>query len=367
MTLALLLTAGAFGMTMALTESPPSTRPGNVVQLTSGPYEHVEPAYSPDGKFIAFSSNQEGGFDIWVMKEDGRQLTRITSLPGDEVTPRWNPIGGTIAFVWNHGQYSDLCIASMASDHPECVTNGSRVRTFSWSPDGLAIAYDCSNGTIRFHNMTSGQEAPFPFAGHVGDPAFGPKAGALYFSLRTSTGDYIWNASVDGRNGRQLSWEGSDVKPQVSPAGNYLMYLTNLSGRCEPWLIDLVTGVNSYLFSRPEPGLSYTFPSPPLLAGGTVPSWGPKGNNALFISDDNGSEGTLYLVTLDITVNLGQAPYPQDLIFVLNVYNRIPFGAPVSGAQWSPTGNVVVGTVGSGFDQLVLLQNGPPVRVGYGG
>ena len=365
--LAVLVTAGAFAVTVGLTNPPPTARPSNPPQLTRGSSNHVEPAFSPDGKHVAFSSNQTGSYEIWVMREDGRQQTILSSLPGDEAAPAWDPNGRIVAFLWEHGQYSDLCTTSMSTDFSTCLTDGSHVRSYSWSPDGFLIAYDVGDGAILLHNMTSGADAAFPFDGYVSDPAFGLDSHSLYFSLRTGTGDYIWNASIGGQNGRQLSWEGSDVEPRVSPAGNYLMYLTNLTGRYEPWLIDLATGENTYLFNRPNlQGLGYTFPDPPLLGGGTVPCWGPNGTKILFVSDDNGSQGGLYLVTLDYAVDFRQVGL-LSYALVLNVYSRVPFGTPVSDAQWSPSGNVVVETKMFGFEQLFLLLNGPQVRVGYGG
>ena len=69
--LALLVTASAFGTTMVLTAPPHSAKPSNVVQLTSGPAESIEPAFSPDGRYLAFSYNRAGSYDIWLVREDG--------------------------------------------------------------------------------------------------------------------------------------------------------------------------------------------------------------------------------------------------------------------------------------------------------
>jgi Tol biopolymer transport system component len=256
----------------------------------------------------------------------------------------------------------------MVKDSSYCVTDESHVRDYSWSPSGLLLAYDVGNGTIRLHNMTSGIDTAFPYEGYARDPTFGASSNTLYFSAATTQGDFIWNATIGGNRVKQLSWEGSDIEPSVSPSGNYLMYLTNLSGRYEPWIVNLATGINIYLLNRPDLGLSYVFPRAPLMANGTIPSWGPSGNNILFISNDNGSSGTLYLVTLDVTVDLSQVfTFPMSMVLGLNVYNEVPLGALVSDAQWSPTGNVVVETSVSGFQQLIVLENGPPVHVGYGG
>ncbi len=373
MTLALLVTFGAFGITVAVTSPPSRSQPSGVVQLTADRTEHIDPTFSPDGKYIAFSSNSSGSYDVWVMREDGRKLTRLTWLPGDEVAPEWSPDESNLTYLWNHGQYSDVCMTPMGTGSSICLTDRAHVRSYSWSPDGLLIAYDAGNGTIRLRNMSTGHEASFPFDANVSYPAFSPDSATLYFSVKTERGNYIWEASVNGSNSKKLSWMGSDVRPQASPSGNYLMYLTNLSGRYEPWLVDLDTGVNTYLFTRPELGLSYTFPTPPLLAAGTVPRWGPNGTNVLMISNGNGTRGDLYLVTLNIPVDIateGPHPFnglPAGTFFPLNIYNQVPLGQPVVDAQWGPSGNIVVTSSVSGFEQLILFGRGPQVNVGYGG
>ena len=362
--LALLITASAFGTTMAATHPPPSAKPDSEVQLTSTLAFHIDPRFSPDGRSIAYASNQSGSYSIWTMTADGREQTEVTSLPGEEVMPTWSPDGNRIAFLWKHGAFSDLCIVSVNVDAQACATKGAHVRNLAWNPNGSVIAYDAGNGTIRLYNTASGADTVFPFGARVRDPDFGPSS-VLYFSARSDQGDYIWKAALDGGGSERLSHTGSDIEPHVSPSGGRVMYLTNLSGRYEPWLIDTETGISRYLFDTPDLAPSYTFPSPPLMANGTVPSWGPNGTSVLFIADSLGT-GTLYLVTMDFTVTLSTLTV-QGRTFVINVYNKVPIPSPVVDAQWSPRGDAVVETTVSGAAQLLLLRNGPPVSPGYGG
>jgi len=74
-----------------------------LLQVTSGDYDDSEPAWSPDGRFIAFTSNRteepDSNFndDIWVVASDspdkGKNLIRVTDNPGEDGSPSWSPDG----------------------------------------------------------------------------------------------------------------------------------------------------------------------------------------------------------------------------------------------------------------------------------
>ena len=81
-----------------------------VTQITSGDYDDNEPAWSPDGKSLAFTSNRSTpdpdrnyNTDIWVVAADntdkGAHLTQVTTNPGPDRSPTWSPDGRWIAFV----------------------------------------------------------------------------------------------------------------------------------------------------------------------------------------------------------------------------------------------------------------------------
>ena len=81
-----------------------------LTQITSGDFDDSEPAWSPDGKLIAFSSNRsqpdaDATYDIniWVVAADntdkGAHLAQVTTNPGADTTPSWSPDGKWITYV----------------------------------------------------------------------------------------------------------------------------------------------------------------------------------------------------------------------------------------------------------------------------
>ena len=96
---------------------------GEQAQITSGDYDDTEPAWSPDGKHIAFVSNRTDepdrnyNTDIWVVagddKNQGKTLSRITTNLGADSSPAWSPDGSSIA----HESQTDVEAMLYATPH----------------------------------------------------------------------------------------------------------------------------------------------------------------------------------------------------------------------------------------------------------
>jgi Tol biopolymer transport system component len=67
-------------------------------RLTDDPGSDIEPAWSPDGTRIAFASNRDGDWDIYVMDADGGNVRRLTGTRGHrdalrgDYDPAWSPV-----------------------------------------------------------------------------------------------------------------------------------------------------------------------------------------------------------------------------------------------------------------------------------
>jgi Tol biopolymer transport system component len=77
-----------------------------VTQLTNDPAQDVMPKLSPDGSRIAFASDRNGNWDIFVMPATGGKAVQVTSSTSDELHPSWSPDGASLVFS-RKGDVSD--------------------------------------------------------------------------------------------------------------------------------------------------------------------------------------------------------------------------------------------------------------------
>lgn len=72
---------------------------GRSANLTSGQGQAFAPAFSPDGRRIAYAGNRSGNSDVWVASVDGTNARKLTTSPASDTAPCWSPTGQEIAFT----------------------------------------------------------------------------------------------------------------------------------------------------------------------------------------------------------------------------------------------------------------------------
>ena len=119
----------------------------NQRRLTSNDARDRDPAWSPDGRRIAFSSERDGNSEIYVMNADGSGLTRITNNSDYDGVPAWSPDGRRIAFASRRDGNSEIYAMNADGSNQTRLTNRSASDWYpSWSPDGRRIAFSSQAG-----------------------------------------------------------------------------------------------------------------------------------------------------------------------------------------------------------------------------
>jgi len=112
-------------------------------QLTVTESTNVRPTWSPDGKRIAYQSDKDGSFHIYVMDTDGSNTKQISSGADiDDRHPAWSPDGNTIAVDSGDATHREIWLIDVASSKRTQVTKTGGIASFpAWSPDGKRLAY----------------------------------------------------------------------------------------------------------------------------------------------------------------------------------------------------------------------------------
>lgn len=109
-----------------------------------------DPAWSPDGKWIAFTSLRDGWSQIYVMAPDGSGLENISKGPGAEFQPAWDPRGTNILFAASVGEKTEIRIMSSSGGEKKTFSmgEGQGHSHADWSMDGQLILFDRTLGGI---------------------------------------------------------------------------------------------------------------------------------------------------------------------------------------------------------------------------
>jgi len=260
----LILIAGALAIYVFNPFSKTPTPPMKITPFTSLPGIERSPAFSPDGKQIAFMWREQdtSDFNIYVQLVGTNEPLRLTTHPGNDLSPVWSPDGRHIAFtrVSEDGRERSISIIpalggmerkilSQRIRHGLWVEllNGFADDKLSWSPDGKLLAFTDIDSTksiflLSLEHLEQRQLTSAPTGGvEVEDfyPAFSPDGKRLAFVRRVSwwVSD-IYTAPVAGGEPERLTFDAKDINGLAWTAdGQEIIFSSNRGGAQGLWRI----------------------------------------------------------------------------------------------------------------------------------
>ncbi|HET9371744.1 MAG TPA: DPP IV N-terminal domain-containing protein [Vicinamibacterales bacterium] len=188
------------------------------------------PAFSPDGRRIAYDTDRDGNFEIYLMDADGMGRTRLTNHPGRDVSASWSPDGKTIVFMSDRDSRPEFDLYSMNADGSgvERLTRSGATNWFpKFSPDGSRLAYHVWNDVHVMYLPTreTTQLTHDPLNGMY--PSWSPDGSKIAFMSWRNNRTEIFTMNADGTDQRLLVTPstGGAIDPHWSPDGTKIAYV----------------------------------------------------------------------------------------------------------------------------------------------
>ncbi len=236
---------------------------GDATALTSGLPWDMQPRYSGDGKWIAFTSDRGGGDNIWIMKRDGADPRQVTKEDFRLLnSPAWSPDSQFIAARKHFTSRRSLGAGEIWLYH---ISGGS----------GLQL------------NEKPNEQKD------LGEPAFSPDGRYVYYSHDSTPGStFQYNKDsntqiytihrIDRETGeieRYISGPGGAIRPTPSPDGRYLAFVRRVRFKTVLFLHEIESGRLTPLYDGLERDMQETW-----AVHGVYPTmaWTPDSSSIVF-------------------------------------------------------------------------------------
>ncbi|MGD9092044.1 MAG: DPP IV N-terminal domain-containing protein [Anaerolineales bacterium] len=272
----------------------------------------IGPAPTPERPpRIAFMSDRDGAFDIYIMDRDGGNLTNLTNHEAQDGIPEWSRNAASFVFISTRDSEEDVFIYRMDEDganqrmmNPDVT---SATAQYLWSPDGQWLAYEGGVETtldVFIMDTSGGQVKNISESDAVDRLAPWSTDGEeiLIVSNREGSSLAIYAVDIDSGEFRRLTDPAyNSGTPAWSPDGKKIAFMSDKDGAIEIYTMDN----NGENLARLTESVEFD----------GYPAWSPDGSKIAFISNRDGNP-EIYVMNADggEQTNLTNTPEGQESI-----------------------------------------------------
>ena len=192
---------------------------GKRISLSNQKGNNSAPAWSPDGKKVALALSRDGNTQIYVLNADGTGLQRLTRGSTIDTEPQFSPDGRFIYFTSDRGGNPQIYRMSAEGEGSEGAKRISYKQAFVTSPrispDGKNLAYIANGGSgfkVHLMNLATGETVALTDTVNDESPSFAANGRYVLYSTRVGGRRVLAAVSVDGNSKQILSIPGADVR-----------------------------------------------------------------------------------------------------------------------------------------------------------
>jgi TolB protein len=182
------------------------------------------PAWSPDGTRLAVTLSQDGLAQLYTLPVSGGTPKRLTSSNAIDTEPVYAPDGRSIYFVSDRGGGPQIYRIPAEGGAAERITfDGAYNISPAISPDGRQMAYISRQGNayrLMLQDLASGTTLPLTDSQDDESPSFAPNGRLLVYATRQQGSDVLMTTTLDGKIKTRLLSSGADMRePAWGPYG----------------------------------------------------------------------------------------------------------------------------------------------------
>jgi TolB protein len=278
-------------------------------------YSAVRSANTKGG--IAFVANQTGNWELFVVQEDGSGLTQLTESDLDARAPAFSPDGKQLAYVT-----SDGALAVMALGNKETTTLALPTGRYghpTWLSDGSGLVFTAYAVTpptedADFQLWSFAEQKARPFLVQTGPqdyPALSPVGDQIAYissimtmvpGMGSSVTQQLWVTSLrEGKPRQLLLGSAQDNRPAWSPDGKQLVFSSDRRGNPDLWLIQVETQETTQLTDT--------------AAAEAGPAWSPDGKKVVYVAQD-GEQSQLMMLDVATKQSKKLAPFGEKPVAI---------------------------------------------------
>ncbi len=235
-------------------------------------------------------TGQPAVYRLFVADADGMNEQKRVESPEPIMSPAWSPDGRRLAYVSFENKVAEIYVQTLSTGARQKVSSRAGINGApAWSPDGRQLALTLSRGEGNSDIFT------LDVAGQVltrltdqlsieTEAAWSPDGSTIYFTSDRSGGPQIYRVPSAGGGAQRVTFEGSyNARPRVSPDGKQLAVVTNDRGNYRIAVVDLARGFAQVLTDGRQD---------------ESPSFAPNGETLIYATRE-GRRGVLATVSVD--------------------------------------------------------------------
>jgi TolB protein len=212
----------------------------NLKKLTRDNTVNLSPAWSPDGKWIVYTSYAAKNPDLIMIDTAGEKRQTLNRLPGLNAAPAWSPDMQKIALVLSRDQNSEIYLLKKNRKLHRLTRHFNIDTSPTWSPDGKQIAFTSDRsgtGAPQIYIMDSekgdsGKVTRISFGSSYNDnPSWSPNGDKIAYTSRVGRKFQISVYDLDTHKSQIVTKNaGSSEQPSWSPDGRFIVYRKRTNG-----------------------------------------------------------------------------------------------------------------------------------------